>query len=75
MTAKTLTVRLPIGLYEEGARLAKARRISVNGFIRECLENTIEETRKRALYDAFSEVGGTDSDVEYAYVAQREVLD
>ena len=75
MTAKTLTVRLPLGLYEEGARLARARRIRVNGFIRECLERAVEDTRKQALYDAFSEVGGADSDMEYARAAQKEVLD
>lgn len=73
MTAKTLTLRLPPATYERAARLAKARKQSMNRLFQESLELLDRQEAERRLYDDFSriaEAGEAETDVGYAARAQ-----
>ena len=75
MTAKTLTLRLPMATYERAASLAKARKQSLNRLFQESLELLDRQERERRLFDDFSriaEAGETETDVGYASRAQAQ---
>lgn len=73
---KTVTIRLPIELYETSSAIAKRRRVSLNSLVQEGL-NAIKQADENArLYEAFGELGedGEECDVEFAMPAQCEVV-
>lgn len=72
---KSLTVRLPLALYEAGGALAQRRRTSMNALLQEGLVNLIRESEQKALYDAFTLVGDDEeTDLSFAEAAQAEVI-
>jgi hypothetical protein len=73
---KSFTVRIAPELYEASAGLASRRRLSLNALIQECLANAIQVEEQREMVEA-AEILGQDReacDVEYAFVAQSEVV-
>jgi hypothetical protein len=76
-TRKAMTVRLPVGLYRAGAKIARQRRISMSRLLQESLRQTLKDDETRRLYEAFGEVAEPqeDADVEFAVPAQAEVLE
>ena len=73
---KAMTVRLPLDLYRASARIAKHRQVSLSGLVQQSLEATLENERRKQLYEAFSRVAESpdDSDVDFAFEAQAEVV-
>lgn len=74
---KTLTVRLPISVYERAADLAKSRRQSLNRLVQEGLQVIEMQERERLLYEDFTaiaEAAGDEVEVDFALLAQNEVL-
>lgn len=73
---KTLTVRIPIELYQVSAESAKRRRTSLNSFILESLEAKRKETEFQQLAEGFSKLAEHPEEyaVEYAIHAQAEVI-
>jgi hypothetical protein len=77
MTAKTLTIRLPLSSYERAAQLAKARRLSLNRLFQEGLELLDQREREQRLFDDFSmiaDAGTAETEVEFALAAQTQVI-
>ena len=76
MTAKSLTIRLPVDLYEEGREIAEKHQISLNALIQQCLKASIDAEIDKKLYDAFSLVAENreEASVEFAMPAQWEVI-
>lgn len=73
--ARTLTVRLPRDLYESSAALARQRGRSLNALVQEGLAALLKDAEYARLYRAFGELGeDSESDVEYAFPAQAEVV-
>jgi hypothetical protein len=75
--AKTLTLRLPLGVYERANRLAVSRGQSLNRLFQDGLQMLDSQTRERCLFDDFSaiaEVLGDESAVDFAFAAQTEIL-
>lgn len=72
-----LTVRLPTTLYERGRTLALQRNTSLNELLTDALGAVVAQEEQAALFAAFSEVGADAgfSDVDFALVAQRDVMD
>lgn len=73
---KTLTVRLPLDLYQAGSEIAKRRQISLNALIQEGLTAMMKAEEYTRLYEAFGQLGeeAEESDVEFASHAQWEVV-
>ena len=73
---KTMTVRLPIDLYEAGSKVAKRRHMSLNRLVQDSLRAVLKDEADKALYDGFTGIGmdAEMSDVSYAVEAQREVM-
>jgi hypothetical protein len=73
---KTLTVRLPMDLYQQAGEAAQRRKQSMNATIQEALYLLMREERQAQLYEAFSLLGedAAEADVEFALDAQREVV-
>ncbi|MCS6860730.1 MAG: hypothetical protein NZT92_10480 [Abditibacteriales bacterium] len=75
-TTKTLTVRLPLDLYQASSEVAKRRRISLNALVQEGLHAVMRAEDYARLYEAFGQLGedAEQSDVEFAIPAQWEVV-
>jgi hypothetical protein len=73
---KTLTVRLPMDIYQASAEIAKRRRISLNALVQEGLTAVMKEEEYTRLYEAFGQLGedAEESNVEFAAHAQWEVV-
>lgn len=74
---KTLTVRLPISIYERAAGLAKARGRSMNRLVQDALRLLDSQESEKRLFDDFTriaEADGGETDVGFALEAQAEIL-
>lgn len=74
---KTLTVRLPVALYEKASELAKSRRQSLNKLVMEGLQTLDSQHRENRLFDDFTaiaESGVDETDMEFATEAQADVV-
>ena len=68
----SLTVRIPITLHKKAKEMVKLENKSLNEIITELLKDWSKKKEEKMLYDAFSKA--SDSDVEYAFNAQKEVV-
>jgi len=75
-TAKTLTIRLPLDLYQAISAVAKQRHISFNVLVQESLSTILKAEEDARLYEAFGHLGADaeEADVEFAAAAQWEVV-
>ena len=75
--AKTFTVRLSDDLYETARAVARRRELSLNALVQEGLEVLAKQEEDTKLYHAFGMLGEdvNDTDVEFALIAQREVVE
>jgi predicted transcriptional regulator len=73
---KTLTVRLPLELYERVVETAERRDSSLNATVQEALHLLTQQDQQARLYEAFSLLGedAAEADVEFAFEAQRQVV-
>ena len=73
---KSMTIRLPIDLYESSSEVAKRRETSLNALIQEGLNALLKKEEYTLLYDAFGQLGKdeAESNVEFASHAQWEVI-
>ena len=73
---KTLTVRLPLDLYESSRQIARRRRVSLNALVHQGLAEIAKDEEYARLYEAFGELGedAEGCDVEFAVPAQWEVI-
>ena len=71
----TLSVRLPVSLKSRAAKVAQSRQMSFNAFVTRLIEEAVQETEEKELYDAFSALGSDPElcDAEFAFAAQAEV--
>jgi len=76
MNKKALTLRLPYDLYEESKKIAEKKGKSYTAFILEILKEKLKDEKKKSLFDAFTLVAKDreETDVEYAFESQREVV-
>lgn len=75
--AKTLTLRLPLGVYERATRLAVTRGQSLNRLFQDGFQLLDSQERDKRLFDDFTAIAaaqGDESDVDYAFAAQTETL-
>lgn len=75
--AKTLTVRLPLSIYEMATHLAEARGQSLNRLFQEGLQLLESHDRQQRLFDDFTTIADTaddEADVTFAFTAQAETL-
>lgn len=73
---KTLTIRLPLSVYEAAADLAKSRRQSLNKLVQDGLKSIEAQEREARLFDDFTiiaESGREDNEVDFSFEAQAEV--
>lgn len=72
---KTLTVRLPVELYNASAHLARKRKVSLNALVEQGLQTLGQQEAEKALWDEFTLLGGDEeaSAVGFAELAQSEV--
>lgn len=73
---KTLTIRLPISVYEKAADLAKSRHQSLNKLVQDGLRSIELQDREKRLFDDFTtiaDLGREETEVDYAFDAQAEV--
>ena len=76
--AKTLTLRLPLGVYERANRLATSRGQSLNRLFQDGLQLLDSQDRDQRLFDDFTAIAdaqGNESDIGFAFAAQTETLD
>ena len=75
-TAKTLTIRLPLDLYQAISAVAKQRHISFNALIQASLSTILKAEEDAKLYKAFGQLGedAEEADVEFAASAQWEAV-
>ncbi|MEI6178963.1 MAG: hypothetical protein WCS43_18870 [Verrucomicrobiota bacterium] len=76
--AKTLTIRLPLGLYERASQLAVIRGQSLNRLFQDGLQLLDSQDRDQRLFDDFTAIAdaqGNESDIGFAFAAQTETLD
>jgi hypothetical protein len=73
---KPLTIRLPKDLYDRVAHSAASSNESINSFLIEGAVLRLREVEQRALYDAFTLLGGDrdEADVDFAAEAQSQVV-
>ena len=72
---KKFTLRLPKELYDRSRRLAKQRKVSMNELTRAGLEQLTAAEDFEKLKAGYELLGSDpDSNVEYAFAAQREVV-
>ena len=69
-----LNLRLDAKVYEALKSIAEQRGQSMNKVAEESILALAEATRKARLREAFAKVAGGESDVEFAFSAQREVV-
>ena len=75
MTAKTLTLRLPIETYERAATLAERRGQSLNRLFQDSLLLLDQREREKQLFDDFTAIAATgpgETDVEFALEAHNQ---
>jgi hypothetical protein len=75
--AKTLTLRLPLGVYERATRLAVTRGQSLNRLFQDGFQLLDSQERDKRLFDDFTAIADAqrdESDVDYAFAAQIETL-
>ena len=75
MTAKTLTLRLPLDAYKRATALAERRGQSLNRLFQEGLRLLDQQEREKQLFDDFSAIaaaGADETDVEFAIDAQSQ---
>lgn len=75
--AKTLTLRLPLGVYKRATQLAVTRGQSLNRLFQDGFHLLDSQERDKRLFDDFTviaEAQGAESDVDYAFAAQTETL-
>jgi len=75
--AKTLTIRLPLNVYEKASQLAEARGQSLNRLFQDGLQLLDPQDKEKRLFDDFSAIadaGSDESDVSFAFTAQTETL-
>ena len=75
--AKTLTIRLPLGVYQRAAQLAEVRGQSLNRLFQDGLQLLDAQEKEKRLFDDFSAIaaaGSDESDVAFALPAQTETL-
>jgi len=76
--ARTLTLRLPQGVYERASRLAVTRGQSLNRLFQDGFQLLDSQDRDQRLFDDFTAIAdarGDESDVGFAFAAQTETLD
>ena len=76
--AKTLTIRLPLDLYERASHLAMTRGQSLNRLFQDGLQLLDSQDRDQRLFDDFTLIAdalGNESDIGFAFAAQTETLD
>jgi len=76
--AKTLTIRLPLDLYERASHLAVIRGQSLNRLFQDGLQLLDSQDRDQRLFDDFTVIAdaqGNESDIGFAFAAQTETLD
>ena len=76
--AKTLTIRLPLGLYERASQLAVTRGQSLNRLFQDGLQLLDSQDRDQHLFDDYTVIAdalGNESDIGFAFAAQTETLD
>jgi len=66
------TVRIPASLHKKAKEISKKESKSLNEVIRELIKDWLKKEEEKSLFEAFSAVG--ESDVEYAFNAQKEVI-
>ena len=73
--SQTVTLRVPIDLYEKTVRLANERNQSLNAIFQEGAQKLLQDEDTRALSDGFDLLASfpEECDVEYAIFAQSEV--
>jgi predicted transcriptional regulator len=72
---RQLTLRLSRGLYARAQQLAKARNATLNGFMRQLLEEVDRTQRERELQQAYELLGqDAEANVEPMLDAQAEVV-
>ncbi len=73
---KSMTIRLPIDLYNSSSEVARRREMSLNALIQEGLNVLLKKEEYARLYDAFGQLGkdAQESNVEFASHAQWEVI-
>lgn len=73
--ARATSVRLEETVYEETKNIARRRGVSMNTLIDRVLRQEIALEQEREMYDAATLLGqDADSDVDYAFAAQAEVV-
>ena len=73
---KTLTIRLPLALYQTTSDIATRRHLSFNALVQEGLLALLKAEEEARLYEAFGQLGedAAAADVEFAAPAQWEVV-
>jgi len=74
---KTLTIRLPLSVYERATDLAKARRQSLNKLVQDGLKSIEAQERESRLFDDFTaiaESGREETELDFAFEGQAEVV-
>ena len=73
---KSLTIRLPLDLYQIASAIATRRFMSFNALVQESLLAMLKQEEEARLYEAFGQLGedAEASDVEFAAPAQWEVI-
>jgi len=75
--AKTLTLRLPLDLYERASLLSESRGQSLNRLFQDGFHLLDSLEREKRLFNDFSaiaEANEGESDVDFAFAAQSETL-
>ncbi len=76
--AKTLTLRLPLGVYERASQLATTRGQSLNRLFQDGFQLLEAQERDRRMFDDFTAIGEAlddPSEVDFAFAAQTETLE
>lgn len=71
---RTLNLRLTADVYEALKAVAQERGTSMNKVVEESILVTAAAARKARLRRAFAKIAEEDTDVEFAFEAQREVV-
>ena len=73
---RSITLRLPIDLFDATKRLATDQKQSLNSLIISQLRSLSSSERSRVLRDAYDLLGSdAESSVDHAFLAQAEVVD
>jgi len=72
--AKKVNIRLEPPLLEAVKEAALEQHRSLNSFVAESLTRAVEDQRRSRLRKAFAGLAKQHEDVDYSFVAQREVV-